>query len=342
MACDAADGRHGPQRRGRWGMVRWNGKEYCGKQSVKRGPVPVCAWGKECSYALSGKCRFRHTAEMEAHFEKKRELVREEQRWRLDHGCVHCKLGRCRYGEVCRWKLRSDSDYSSGEEQGSESGSGGQGSVQQEGRDWQRAGYGRPAPRREWRPKPRERPVEMVWVGGDREGSETSYETLGSVERVALEGAGMGKGAGEMVAEQMEDGVWGEVIDWWEEGWDGVQLEVGKAGGGAAGASVQGDCAAGISQQARKGRRRRARKVHKGVRRGGTGFTSGKAEVGVLGEAAGHWVRLDVLFWARVRLWRWRLQVLWRRYMYRGMVEEVWGSRAKEQGRSEWREKQSS
>ena len=145
-------------------MARWNGKESWGKQSVKRGPVPVCAWGKECPYACSGKCWFRHTSEMEAHFEKKRELVREEQRWRLDHGCVHCKLGRCRYGEVCRWKLRSDSDYSSGEEQGSESGSGGRGSVQQEGRDWQRAGYGRPAPRREWRPKPRERPVEMVWV----------------------------------------------------------------------------------------------------------------------------------------------------------------------------------
>ena len=91
-------------------------------KTLKTTRVPVCAWGKECLYALSGQCRFRHTSKMLGHFEKKRELVREEQRWRREHRCVHCKLGRCRYREICRWRLSSDSEYSSGEEEQGEVG----------------------------------------------------------------------------------------------------------------------------------------------------------------------------------------------------------------------------
>ena len=113
---------------------------------------------------------FRHTGEMLEHFEKKREVVREEQRWRREHGCVHCKLGRCRYREVCRWRLSSDSEYSSGEEGQGEAGAEQCGVCQEQG-DWERARMRKPSPRGEWKPRPREKPVDVVWVGREREGS---------------------------------------------------------------------------------------------------------------------------------------------------------------------------
>ena len=43
-----------------------------------------------------------------------------------------------------------------------------------------------------------------------------------------------------------------------------------------------------------------------------------------------------MVFWLRVRVWVWRLQIVWRRYMYRGMVEQVLGERSMETGRGKW------
>ena len=103
-------------------MAEWDRETTLKTKTLRTTRIPVCAWGKECPYALSGQCWFRHTGEMLEHFEKKRELVREEQRWRREHGCVHCKLGRCRFGQVCRWRPSSDSEYSSGEEEQGEVG----------------------------------------------------------------------------------------------------------------------------------------------------------------------------------------------------------------------------
>jgi len=43
-----------------------------------------------------------------------------------------------------------------------------------------------------------------------------------------------------------------------------------------------------------------------------------------------------MVFWLRVRLWVWRLQIVWRRYLYRGMVEQRLGERSMETGRGKW------
>ena len=106
---------------------------------------------------------------------------------------------------------------------------------------------------------------------------------------------------------------------WWENGWDGVEWGCDGVGGLNADSKEQGDCAAGMSQAARKGRRRRARKLYRGAVRGGAVFTSGRAEAGMRVGGEGYWLRLDTVFWLRVRVWSWRLQVLWRRAMYRAV-----------------------
>ena len=107
--------------------------------------------------------------------------------------------------------------------------------------------------------------MDVVWVGREREGSDTSFETIGTEERMELEGGGREQGAGEDGEGAAEGLVWSKVLGWWEDGWDGVELSLGSQGGKGAGSAVQGDCAAGLSQVARKGRRRRARKHYDGV-----------------------------------------------------------------------------
>ena len=59
-----------------------------------------CAFGKQCKYGLEGTCRYVHSAEEEAHFTAKREVLEAER-------CEQCpfwRLGRCRWGDACRWR----------------------------------------------------------------------------------------------------------------------------------------------------------------------------------------------------------------------------------------------
>ena len=59
-----------------------------------------CVFGKRCKFGLEGTCRYVHSAADEAHFEVKRAVLAAEQ----GEECPFWRLGRCRWGEACRWR----------------------------------------------------------------------------------------------------------------------------------------------------------------------------------------------------------------------------------------------
>ena len=358
-----------------------------------------CVWGMECRYAVVGRCRYTHTEQMEVHFGRKRELAKAEARWRREQGCAHHRLGRCRYGDACRWG-HGDSDYDSsdGERQGTRVRRSRCSSAR---RQCSGSGSGQESDEGAWRPPrplaryPEPRPVERGWVREPewREGSDEGWETVGSEERSALEeaimglegggsagvvegvdevfvaakqvaagGAGTG-GSGEVVRPKTEagnfgvegweenhdsdflldngeavergdggeGGVWVGVLQWWEDGWEGVEWEGVKLP--VAGRGPAGCCAGSPSLQMRKRQRKKARKRWEGSRGRIWCWDSGRAEGCRVSGVGGCWVEPGMVFWLRVRVWVWRLQIVLRRYMYRGMVEQVLGERSMEAGR---------